>query len=291
MKEIGIEPNDDDDIIEDGLKSEILQIAIIGRPNAGKSTLFNNLVREERSIVSPVAGTTRDSVYIDWEYKGNHIKLVDTAGMRKKAKTHERTEKMSVMDGMKAIQYANVVVLLIDATQALDKQDLTLADYCLKEGRGLVIAINKWDLIKEKDALLDELKYRLATSLSQARGIPIVTLSASRGKNTLRVIETALEIFKIWNKRISTGKLNRWLDYAVSKHIPPLSKGKRIKFKYILQSKGRPPTFLLFSTSNLKELPDSYLKYLVNGLRDEFGFDGVPIRINIRKGDNPYDKK
>ncbi len=283
------EISDEDEPEEE--QERLLQIAIAGRPNVGKSTLFNRLLRENRSIVSDVAGTTRDSVYVDWKFQGRDIRLVDTAGLRKRAKRRvDKLEKISVDDSFKAIQYANVVVLLLDATQALDKVDLTIADHILSEGRGLVIAANKWDLVDDKEKTMENIKTKLEFSLSQAKGVPVVTLSALEGKNTAKVISTALKTFDIWNKRISTGKLNKWLEKATSRHIPPLSKGRRISFKYATQTKGRPPTFLLFTSSSIGGLPDSYLKYLTNSLREEFGFAGVPIRISIKKSKNPYDR-
>jgi len=276
-------PTDDDE-------NSTIHIALAGRPNVGKSTLFNRIVGEKRSIVSDVAGTTRDAIYVDIDFEGKPIKLVDTAGVRKRAKRVEKLENLSIDDSFKAVNYANVVVLLLDATQALDKQDLTLADYTIKEGRAMIVAVNKWDLVEDKKATLANIQHKLDTSLHQAAGVPLITLSALEGQNIRPVLKKALAMFKIWNSRVSTGKLNRWLADATQRHIPPLSGGKRIKFRYVTQAKARPPTFLLFTSSNTKDLPKSYLRYLTNDLRKEFGFDGVPIRILIRKSDNPYSK-
>jgi GTP-binding protein len=277
---------------EEELPGEFLQIALAGRPNVGKSTLFNKILGENRSIESEIAGTTRDSVYVDWEFEGKHIKLVDTAGLRKRGKRNkEITEKISVEDSYKAMQYANVVIMMIDATQAFDKMDLSIADHILEEGRGMVIVINKWDLVKNKKETMDEIENKIQYHLSQASKMPVITLSAKDGRNVEKVIRTALEVFEVWNMRISTGKLNRWLDAATARHIPPLSQGKRIRLRYITQAKSRPPTFILFSSSKVSDLPGSYLRYLSNSLAEAFDFVGVPLRISVRKIDNPYDKK
>lgn len=270
---------------------DILYIAIVGRPNVGKSTLFNCLLGEDRAITSPIAGTTRDSVYVNWKFEGREIRLVDTAGIRKKPKrTADKIESLSVDDSFTAIKYANIVILMIDATEGLDKQDLLLADHIINEGRGILIAANKWDLVKEEKKAMQAIKDRIDISLSQAKDIPVLTLSAKKRGGVKPVIKRAISILDTWNKRISTGKLNRWLEETISRHIPPMSKGGRIKLRYMTQVKTRPPTFALFSTSNTKELPHSYLRYLMNSLRDEFGFAGVPIRIMLRKGKNPFEK-
>lgn len=270
---------------------DAIQIAIVGRPNAGKSTLFNAFLGSERSIAGPVAGMTRDSVYVDWKYKNQSIQLVDTAGMRKRAKRHEKLEKMAVDDTFKAIQYSSIVVLLVDGTSPLDKQDLTLADHVLSEGRGLIIGINKWDLVKDKDCTLENIQIKLEHSLSQAKGVPLITLSALNESNIFALMKEALRIYKLWNQRVSTGPLNRWLQKATSQHLPPLSGTRRIRLRYITQAKSRPPTFIIFSSSAVKDLPDSYLRYLMNSLRDEFKFYGTPVRITLRKSDNPYEGK
>jgi len=276
---------------EEEIDEEQIQIAIVGRPNAGKSTFFNALLGEERSIASPLAGTTRDSVYIDWYHKGQNIKLVDTAGLRKRAKRHGRLEKLSVNDSFAAIQYSNIVILMLDATQAFDKIDMTLLDHIHAEGRGVVVVANKWDLVKDKKAVLEQINEKLEYVITKAKGAPVVTISAIDGKNVEKVIAKAMDVFSLWNKRVGTGKLNRWLEEATSAHIPPLSNGKRIKFKYATQAKTRPPTFILFTSSNMKSLPDSYLRYLQNSIKEHFGFYGIPVRLIIRKSENPYEKK
>lgn len=279
----------DEEYIEE--EKGVLQIAIAGRPNVGKSTFFNKLVGEARSIASPVPGTTRDAIYVDWEFEGTKIKLVDTAGLRKKARQGEVAEKLSVDDTYKAMQFSNLVILLIDAEAGVDKQDLAIADHIMNEGRGIIIALNKWDAVKDKKRTLEDISHRLEYSLYQARGVPLITISAITGENINKLVKKALKVFEQWNERISTGKLNRWIAKAIEANPPPMSKGKRIKLRYITQVKSRPPTFALFTTSNLKEFPDSYLRYMTNSMRDEFGFGGVPIRILVRKQKNPFDKK
>ncbi len=279
-----------DKTADEEIDEEIIQISIVGRPNVGKSTFLNALIKENRSIASDIAGTTRDSVYVDWEYKGQPVKLVDTAGLRKRSKRHERLEKLSVNDSFKAIQYSNIVVLMLDATQAFEKMDMTLFDHIVNEGRGMVLALNKWDKVKDKKATLANVEEKLEFILTQARGIPVVTLSALDGQNVERVIDKCLTTFALWNKRVSTGKLNRWLQDTTAAHIPPLSKGRRINFKYMTQAKARPPTFIIFTSSNTNDLPESYIRYLKNSLQETFQFDGIPIRILVRKKENPFDK-
>ncbi len=277
---------------DEPMLGEFMQIALVGRPNVGKSTLFNKILGENRSIESDVAGTTRDSVYVDFEHQGAHIKLVDTAGLRKKSKRNkDYPEKLSVDDTYKSMRYANIVVMVVDATQAFDKVDLSIADHILSEGRGMVIAVNKWDLVKDKKLVMENIQTKIEYSLSQARTVPVVTLSAIKGKNVEKILQTALEVFEEWNMRVNTGKLNRWLEAATSKHIPPLSRGKRIKLRYITQTKSRPPTFVLFTSSNINDLPESYVRYLTNSLAEHFKFVGVPLRLLLRKTENPYEKK
>ncbi len=280
----------EEDEEQDDVASEHLQLALAGRPNVGKSTLFNRLLKEERSIASDVAGTTRDAVYVDWEYDGTKVQLVDTAGLRKNSKRSGRLEHKSVEDSYRAIQYANVVVLVVDGNDPMNKIDLQLADHILSEGRAMVIAVNKWDMVEDKATVRADIKTTLEYSLAQAKGIPVVTMSALHGSNVHQIMAEAFAVFEAWNSRISTGKLNRWLEVATEQHVPPLSKGKRIRFRYITQAKSRPPTFILFTSSNLKQLPESYLRYLTNSIRDAFTMQGTPIRIRVRKGKNPYEK-
>lgn len=270
---------------EDEEKS--IKIAIAGRPNAGKSTLMNALLHENRVMTSPEAGTTRDAIAVDWEYAGKKIRLVDTAGLRKKARISDAVEKMATQDSLRAIRLAQVVILVIDATMALEKQDLQIADHILDEGRAMVIAVNKWDLIKNKKEWLEEIHYKLSTSLAQVRGVPVVPISALKGANLTSLMDDVLKLYATWNVRVSTAKLNRWLRMMESRVAPPLFEGRSNRLKYMAQINVRPPTFTLW-VSKPQSLPDTYKRYLTNGLRDDFGMDGVPIRLLIRTSKNPY---
>lgn len=275
----------DEDFDDDEEKA--LKLAIVGRPNVGKSTFMNALLQENRSMTGPEAGITRDAVSAEWFYKDQRFRLVDTAGMRKKAKVVEDVEGMSVGDSLRAIRLAHIVVLMIDATEPLKKQDLQIAAHVVEEGRGLVIAINKWDLAKEKKEILLDIEHGLEHSLSQIRGVPVVTLSALNGKNTEMVIDKALEVYDLWNRRVETHALNRWMAGMESHHPAPLVGGKSNRLKYMTQIKTRPPTFALW-VARPKDLPDSYQRYLVNGIRDDFDMDGTPIRLVLKKSKNPY---
>lgn len=266
-----------------------LQLAIVGRPNVGKSTLVNRLIGEDRMLTGPEAGITRDSIAISWTFRGRPIRLIDTAGLRRKARITKKLENLSVVDSLRAIRYAHCVVLLVDATAPLEKQDLTIARTVIEEGRSLVIAINKWDLAEDRKAVLRQVKDRLETSLPQVRGIPLVTLSAKTGNGTNKLLPAVLKIFDVWNSRVPTGHLNRWLIEACERHPPPLTRGRRIKLRYMTQVKSRPPTFVIFANVP-EELPESYLRYLINGMRDVFNLPGVPIRMRTRRGKNPYKK-
>lgn len=271
-----------------------LQLAIIGRPNTGKSTLINRLVGEDRVLTGPEPGVTRDAIPIDWTYTApdgstREIRLVDTAGVRKRAKITDAVEKLSVGETFEAVRLAEVVVLVVDSETPLDNQELTLARHVAEEGRALVIAVNKWDVVKEKRSILAKVEERLASSLTQVRGIPIVTLSGKTGQRVDTLMEAVFAVHETWNKHISTNPLNRWLAAATRAHPPPLSIHKqRIKLRYMTQAKTRPPTFVIFST-RAADLPDAYMRYLVNGLRDTFDLDGVPIRIHLRKPKNPFE--
>jgi len=264
-----------------------LQLAIVGRPNVGKSTLINRLVGEERLLTGPEPGITRDSIAVEWSYRGRPLKLVDTAGLRRRANVVEPLEKLSVADTLRAIRFAQVVVLVLDANDMLEKQDLAIARLVIDEGRALVIAANKWDTIKDKRLALAKLKDRIEFSLPQLRGVAVVTLSARIGQNLDRLLDAVLEAYETWNRRVATPELNRWLAAAVEAHPPPLVQGRRIKLRYMAQIKTRPPTFALFG-NQLDDMPDAYARYIVNGLRERFDLPGVPMRLQMRKGKNPY---
>lgn len=285
--ELPPEEDDADAEAEEGPEKPI-QLAVVGRPNVGKSTLVNRLLGEERMLTGPEAGLTRDAIAVEWQHGGRRIRLVDTAGLRKRANVSDELEKLSVADTLRTIRHAHVVVLVVDAEAILDKQDLTIARMVLDEGRALVIAINKWDKVEDRALALKRLEDRLETSLPQAKGIPTVTLSALAGKGIDKLAAAVLGIYEVWNRRISTGQLNRWLAEMTERHAPPLGQGgKRLKLRYMTQVKARPPTFAIFS-QRADELPDSYARYLVNGLRETFGLAGVPIRLGLRKRANPY---
>lgn len=264
-----------------------LNVAIVGRPNAGKSTLINRMVGEERLLTGPEAGITRDSIMVPWEWEGRVVNLVDTAGIRRKARVQGKLEKLSVADSLRSIQYAEIVVLLLDATIPFEKQDLALADLVEREGRAMVIAVNKWDLIEDKNAKLAELREQCERLLPQLRGIPLVTLSGLQGRNIDRLMKAIFDIERVWNVKIRTAKLNRWLADLVERHPPPALSGRRLKLRYMTQAKTRPPSFIVFA-SRPDALPKAYQRYLVNGLRTDFGLFGTPIRLWVRGGKNPY---
>jgi GTP-binding protein len=266
-----------------------LTIAITGRPNAGKSTLLNQLVGSERAITSPIAGTTRDAVDVEWDWDGRRIRLVDTAGLRRKARVEEGLEKMSVSAAIDEIKMAEVVVLVIDAAIPFETQDLQIADLVEREGRAMVVAVNKWDLVEDKAQLLRTLNERVDQLLPQWKGVPIIALSALSGEGVARLMPAIVKQHEIWNRRIATNKLNDWLQFMIEKHSPPAPKGRRIKIRYMTQARTRPPTFAI-SSSQAGELPGDYARYLMNGLRETFGFHGVPIRMKVKAGKNPFDK-
>mgnify|MGYP006090527253 FL=1 len=284
----GPEPSEDE--IDDG-EEEVyhgpLQLAIVGRPNVGKSTLVNKLLGDERVITGPEAGITRDAISIEWTWQGTPIKLIDTAGMRRKARIDKKVEKLSVGDTLEAIRFAHVVVLVIDATMMPEKQDLVIARHIINEGRAIVIAVNKWDVVEDGTAALKLMYDRMEISLPQIRGVPVVTLSALTARGIHKLLPAVLSVYEIWNRRVPTGPLNRWLGLAVERHPPPIFHGRRIRIRYMTQSKSRPPTFVVF-TSQPKGMPDSYTRYLINGIREQFDFPGVPIRINLRGQKNPF---
>ena len=267
-----------------------LNVAIIGRPNAGKSTLINRMVGEERLLTGPEAGITRDSILVPWEYEGRVINLVDTAGIRRKARVEGKLEKLAVGDSLRSIQYAEVVVLLLDAQIPFEKQDLALADLVEREGRAMVIALNKWDLIEDKNAKLAELREECERLLPQLRGVPLVTISGLQGRNIDKLMAAIFAIERNWNSHFSTAKLNRWLGAMTESHPPPAVSGRRLKLRYMTQAKIRPPSFIVFATRP-ESCPTPYQRYLVNGLRETFNLPGTPIRLWLRGGKNPFDKK
>lgn len=268
-----------------------LRIAVVGRPNVGKSTLINLLLGEDRMMTGPEAGITRDSIGIEWIWHGRRVKLWDTAGMRRRARVTEKLEKLSVADTLRAIRYAEVVAVTLDASIPFERQDLHIADLVEREGRGMIIVVNKWDTVENPQEKLRELKEELERLLPQVRGLPIVTLSALTGRGTDKLMPTIERVHRLWNTRVSTAKLNRWLEDAVARHPPPAVKGRAINLKYMAQVKSRPPTFAIFS-SRAAEVPTAYKRYLVNGLREAFDIPAVPIRLFMRARKNPYaDKK
>ena len=266
-----------------------LQLAIVGRPNAGKSTLVNTMLGEERRITGPEAGITRDSISLNWEWDGRPIRLVDTAGLRKRAKVDDKLERLSAADTKRAIDYAEVVVLLLDATRGLESQDLRIASQVIEEGRALIIAVNKWDVAEHASSLFNGIKDALGEGLAQLRDVPLLTVSAKTGKGIETILKVAFELHDAWNKRVPTGELNRWFERAVDANPPPAPKGKRIKLRYITQVKSRPPSFVVFG-NRLEELPESYRRYLLNAMRRDLDLGPVPLRLDFRGRSNPFAK-
>ena len=289
---------EDEDISLDDESDETMQrtdrvidLAIVGRPNVGKSTLVNRLLGEERMLTGPMAGLTRDAISVSKTFKGRQIRLTDTAGLRRRSKVEDDLEKLSAADTKRAAFLAQIVVLVVEENGLLDKQDLTIARQVLDEGRALIIAVNKWDTVKDKKQLMQALDERISSSLTQVKGLKTVPVSARTGEGTDKLMQTVFDVYDVWNSRISTGRLNRWLMKMTEQTPPPLSATKRpIPLKYITQAKTRPPTFALFS-SNPEKLPESYLRYLIKGLAQDLKIEGVPIRIIMRKAKNPYENK
>jgi len=284
---------DDDD--EDFDPKAVLKLAIVGRPNAGKSTLINRMLGQDRLLTGPEAGITRDSIAIDWQWTDAKsgetlpVRLIDTAGMRKKALVVDKLEKLAVADARHAVDFAEVVVLLLDATRGLEHQDLKIASMVLEEGRALIVAINKWDVAEDASGLFNGVRAALDEGLSQVRGVPLIAVSARTGKGLDDLLRVAFQIRAAWSKRVPTALLNRWFDDALEKNPPPAPGGRRIKLRYITQAKTRPPGFVLFGT-RLDQLPVSYQRYLINGIRRDLGFDAVPVRLTLRSPKNPFSK-
>ena len=266
-----------------------LRLAIIGQPNAGKSTLVNALLGEERMLTGPEAGITRDAISSDFEWKGQRIRLWDTAGIRRKAKVTGKIEKLAVSDALRAIRFAECVIVLIDASMPIESQDLTLANLVSEEGRAIVLALSKWDIVEDKQKTMKEVESKLEDVLPEIRGVPVVTLSAKQERGLDKLLNAVLGAMEKWNSRISTAQLNRWLETAIERNPPPAPSGRRIKIRYATQASSRPPTFAIFG-NQLARLPTSYTRYLMNGLRKDFELWGVPIRFSLRGGKNPFDK-
>jgi GTPase len=281
-----------DDVEDDGGEDRAdgpLRLAIIGQPNAGKSTLVNALLGEERMLTGPEAGITRDAISSDFEWKGQRIRLWDTAGIRRKAKVTGKIEKLAVSDALRAIRFAECVIVLIDASMPIESQDLTLANLVSEEGRAIVLALSKWDIVEDKQRTMKEVESKLEDVLPEIRGVPVVTLSAKQERGLDKLLNAVLGAMEKWNSRISTAQLNRWLEAAIERNPPPAPSGRRIKIRYATQASSRPPTFAIFG-NQLARLPTSYTRYLMNGLRKDFELWGVPIRFSLRGGKNPFDK-
>jgi len=284
---LGEEEEEQDDEGGDG---KPLKVAIVGRPNSGKSTLINQLIGADRLLTGPEAGITRDAIAIDWQWRGRPIKLFDTAGLRKRARVQDKLEKLSVGDALRAVRFAEVVVVLLDATIPFEKQDLSIVDLIEQEGRAIVIGLNKWDLVADKPGLLKELREKATRLLPQVRGAPLVPISGLAGEGLDRLMQAVMGAYEVWNRRIATARLNQWLEGALAANPPPAVSGRRIKIRYMTQAKARPPTFAIFG-NQLDALPKSYTRYLVNALREAFDVPGVPIRVSLRTGKNPYNKE
>lgn len=274
---------------DDDAENKPLKLAIIGQPNAGKSTLVNALLGSERVLTGPEAGITRDAIAIDWSWRDKPVTLWDTAGIRRKSRVTGKVEKLAVADGLRAIRFADAIIVLIDASIEIERQDLTLADLAAQEGRAVVLALSKWDLVEDKQKRLKDVKDDIADILPEIRGVTIVPLSAQQEKGLDKLMEAVFAAVEKWNTRISTGQLNRWLEKMLERNPPPAPAGRRIKIRYATQVRARPPTFSLFG-NQLDHLPETYVRYLMNGLREDFELWGTPLRFNRRGGRNPFDK-
>ena len=282
-------PDEADEAEQDSSKRPI-RVAIVGRPNAGKSTLINRLLGEERLLTSTEAGTTRDSIAVEIDWKGHAFRVFDTAGLRRRSRIEEKLEKLSVADALRAVRFAEVVVLMMDAQHRFEEQDLRIADLVEREGRALVIAVNKWDLVDSKPGQISALRADADHWLPQVAGVPIVAVSGLMGEGIDRLMEAIVTAYAVWNKRVPTSALNRWFEQAIAANPPPAVSGRRLKLNYITQTKARPPSFVLFC-SRADAVPQSYLRYLVNSLRDMFALPGTPVRITLREKANPFAHK
>ena len=283
-------PDDDGDMDLDNEGGRRIRVAVLGRPNAGKSTLINALLGEDRLLTGPEAGITRDSIAVDVERHGVELRVFDTAGMRKRARIDDKLEKLSVADGLRAARFAEVVVVLMDATHPFEEQDLRIADLVEREGRAVVLAISKSDLVRDQQGFVTRMREDADHSLPQVKGAPVVLVSGLTGEGLDRLVRAIAQAHEVWNRRVATNPLNRWLIETTEQHPPPAVSGRRIKLRYITQPKARPPSFVLFC-SRSDAVPESYVRYLVNNLRTSFDLPGVPIRLTLREKDNPYAEK
>ncbi|MDI4235883.1 ribosome biogenesis GTPase Der [Bradyrhizobium sp. 31Argb] len=290
-------PAEDDEDLEDeapeteeDVSQRPIRVAIVGRPNAGKSTLINHLLGEERLLTSPEAGTTRDSIAVEIKWQGRDFRLFDTAGLRRRSRIEEKLEKLSVADALRAVRFAEVVVLMMDAQNKFEEQDLRIADLVEREGRAIVLAVNKWDLVERKPNLISGLRADADHWLPQVKGVPVVAVSGLMGEGVDRLMKAIEEAYATWNKRVPTAALNRWFEQAVAANPPPAVSGRRLKLNYITQNKARPPSFVLFC-SRADAVPQSYLRYLTNSLRETFDLPGTPVRITLREKANPFAHK
>jgi len=281
---------DDEEISEEEAATRAIRVAIVGRPNAGKSTLINQLLGEERLLTSPEAGTTRDSIAVEIDWQGRKFRVFDTAGLRRRSRIEQKLEKLSVADALRAVRFAEVVVLTMDAQNKFEEQDLRIADLIEREGRAIVLAVNKWDLVERKPNLITTMRSDADHWLPQVRGAPLVAVSGLTGEGIDRLMTAIQQAYAIWNRRVPTAALNRWFEQAVSNNPPPAVSGRRLKLNYITQTKARPPSFVLFC-SRADAVPQSYLRYLVNSLREAFDLPGTPVRITLREKANPFAHK
>jgi GTP-binding protein len=281
------EPEEDETESDEAVENKPIRVAIIGRPNSGKSTLINRLLGSDRLLTGPEAGLTRDSIAVELNWQGRDFRLFDTAGLRRKSRIEEKLEKLSVADTINAIRFAEVVVLLVDSQNPFEEQEQRIADLVEREGRAIVFAGGKWDLFDRKVGGISRLREQAEDKLSQLKGVPVVAVSGLTGEGLDRLMQAILDAHAVWNKRVPTNALNRWLDEALSAHPPPAVSGRRLKINYITQAKARPPTFVLFCT-RADAIPDIYVRYLINGLRETFEMPGTPIRLTLREKDNPF---